>query len=167
MLSVTYVQNYLRETAYNATDNGQIYPCLHYAPSALSLNGDKHFPTIKRFLSLMSKGVDGRYEALLPTTYILRALEARSLLGGPYSKAACIFDFICLGLQMIYSCSKYCHENPTSQYKKSAKSQMCTYTGTFAGYNILFINSYFSFMLESSHFVYSADSLSKASYLRF
>ena len=121
MLSVTYVQNYLRETAYNATDNGQIYPCLHYAPSALSLNGAKHFPMIKKFLSLMSKGADGRDEAILPTTYILRDLEACYLLGGPSSKAACIFDVIYLVLQMIYRCSKYCRDNPTSQYKKICK----------------------------------------------
>ena len=76
---------------------------------------------IKKFLSLISKGADGRDEAILPTTYILRALEACYLLGGPSSKAACIFDVIYLVLQMIYRCSKYCHDNPTSQYKKICK----------------------------------------------
>ena len=44
---------------------------------------------------------------------------------------------------------------------------MSIYAGNFAGYPIVFINTYLSFLLESSHFVSPADSLAKASYLIF
>ena len=108
-------------TASNPTDNCQCDLCLQYTPSGLPLNGAKHLHMIKKLLSHISKWAERRDEAILPTTYILRALEACYLLGGPSSKAACIFDVIYLVLQMIYRCSKYCHDNPTSQYKKICK----------------------------------------------
>ena len=43
---------------------------------------------------------------------------------------------------------------------------MSPYTGTFAGYSIAFINSDFSFMLESYHFVSPTNALSKATYIK-
>ena len=73
-------------TASNPTDNGQCDPCLQYTPSGLPLNSDKPFPTIKKILSHISNWEDGMKEALLPTTYIIRALKACSLLGVPLPK---------------------------------------------------------------------------------
>ena len=153
-------------TVSNATDNGQHDSCLQYTPYGLPLNGTKYLPIIKKLLYHMSTWSGGRDKARLPTTAILRYLESRSLWEGPYSKAASIFDTICMDLQMVYRCSKYCRRNPTSQYKKICKVPMSTYTGTFASYPIPLINSEFSFLLESSHFMSPAYSLAKASYLR-
>ena len=117
-------------------------------------------------LSHMSKLADIRYEALPLTKAILRALEYHSLSGGPSSEAVCIFDTICLGLQNGSRCIKYWHSNPTSQSEQFCKVPISAYKGTFAFYPIAFINDNFSFLLESSHFMYPAGALAKSTYLR-
>ena len=84
-------------------------PCLCYTSSGLPLNGARPY---------MSKWEYGKYKALLLTIDILRSIEAFSSSGVPSSKAACIFDAICLGLQICYRCSEYYCGNPTSKSNK-------------------------------------------------
>ena len=120
------------------TDNCQRDPRLRYTPSDLPLYDAKPFP-------MTPKWAHERYKALPLTTDILRALEPCSLSTRPSSKAACIFDAICLGLQTNSRCIEYCHGNPTSYSDKFFKVPMSIYSGTFAGYPIAFINTEFSF----------------------
>ena len=84
-LGVKSVQNHLRALVSHTTYNGQRDAHLQYTLSGLPLNGAKPLPMIRKVLSQISKWADGRDEALLITTSILRSLEARSSLGGPSS----------------------------------------------------------------------------------
>ena len=164
-ICVKSVHSYLREAASHTTNNGQCDPRLRYNPSGLPLDGAKNFLMLKKLLSQMSKWEDGKDEALPPTTAIFRALKAWSSSRGTSSKAACIFDAICPGLQTGSRCSEYCRGNPTSQSDKFCKLPMSSYAGTFAGYTISFINAKFYFLLESYHFVSPAKNLAKATYI--